>query len=189
MWVDEPILQKMREMWGDVYLENDAAIVGLGEAVYGAGKDNKIVAYITLSTGVGGARIVSGKIDETNYGFEPGNMLIAGKDGKSEYLENLISGSAIEKKYGKSPFDLEDENAWDEIAKLTAIGLNNVAVMWSPDVIVLGGSVPQRIDFKKVNEYFSSQCKIYPELPPIVMAEIDEQGGLYGGLAYLQKLP
>jgi hypothetical protein len=61
--------------------------------------------------------------------------------------------------------------------------------MWSPDVIVLGGSVPQKIDFVKVNEYLKQNCKIYPDLPQIVKAEIDEQGGLYGGLAYLHNLP
>lgn len=189
MWVGEPLLQKMKEMWGDVYLENDAAMVGLGEAVYGAGKDNRIVAYITLSTGVGGARIVNGKIDETNYGFEPGNMLLTANNEETEYLENLISGSAIEKRYGKSPFELLDTEAWDAIARQTAFGLNNVIVMWSPDIVVLGGSVPQKIDFAKVNEYLAQNCKIYPDLPKVVMAEIDEQGGLYGGLAYLNNLP
>src|SRR3989339_806271 len=38
-------------------IENDAAVVGLGEARYGAGKSYEIVAYLTISTGVGGAKI------------------------------------------------------------------------------------------------------------------------------------
>ena len=33
-------------------------MVGLGEAVHGAGRGNCIVMYMTISTGVGGARIV-----------------------------------------------------------------------------------------------------------------------------------
>src|SRR5665213_1315792 len=37
-----------------VFLENDTALVGLGEAVYGAGKAVPIVVYITVSTGVNG---------------------------------------------------------------------------------------------------------------------------------------
>ena len=189
LWVGEPLLQKMKEAWGDVYIENDCVMVGLGEAIYGAGKGNKIVAYVTLSTGVGGCRITNGKADETLYSFEPGNMLIAGRDGKSDYLENLVSGSAIEKRYGVSPFELEDSKAWDEISELVSIGLNNVAVMWSPNVIVLGGSVPQRINFERVNEHLKIHCKIYPEPPLVKIAEIDEQGGLYGALAYLINLP
>src|SRR6185436_9338463 len=46
-----------------VYLENDAALCGLGEASVGAGQGSKIMVYLTISTGVGGARIVGGKID------------------------------------------------------------------------------------------------------------------------------
>ena len=189
MWVDAPLLQTMKDLWGDVYIDNDCVMVGLGEAVYGGGKDHRIVAYITLSTGVGGCRITAGKVDETVYSFEPGNMIVPGYDGEIDVMENVVSGSAIEKRYGVSPFDLEDPKAWEEISENVAIGLNNVAVMWSPDVIVLGGSVPQRINFDIVNEYLKMHCKIYPEVPPVVKAEIDEQGGLYGALAYLKKLP
>lgn len=190
MWVGEPLLLKMKEMFGnDVFLENDAALVGLGEAIYGAGKGSDIVAYITLSTGVGGAKIESGKIDRSNYSFEPGNMLISAKNGEVDYLENLISGSAIEKKYGQIPTELDDDLAWEEITELLAIGLSNTAVMWSPDVIVLGGSVPKKLNFEKVNAYFKRFCKIYPEVPVVKQALLDETGGLYGGLAYLQKLP
>lgn len=189
MWVDEPLLERMQEMWGSVYLENDCVMVGLGEAVYGAGKDNKIVAYITLSTGVGGCRITNGKADATDYGFEPGNMYVAGGNGMHEHLENLISGTAIQKKYGVSPFDLTDENAWGEIEDMVAIGLNNVVVMWSPEVIVLGGSVPQRINFENINRKLDEKCKIFPTVPEIKLATIDEEGGLYGALAYLKNLP
>ena len=190
MWVDEPLLLKLKELFGDsVYIENDAALVGLGEAVYGAGKGSKIVAYITLSTGVGGARITNGKIDETMYSFEPGNMLISAKNGEVEYLEKLVSGTAIQQKYGKLPTDLEDEIAWEEITEILAIGLNNVSVMWSPEIIVLGGSVPQKLNFEKVNAYLKRFCKIYPEVPVVKRDELDEKGGLYGGLAYLKKLP
>lgn len=189
MWVDEPLLSEMKKMWGDVYLENDAVMVGLGEAVYGAGKDHEIVAYVTLSTGVGGCRITKGRVDPTEYSFEPGNMLISDNKGGSNYFEDLASGSAIEKKYGKNPFELEDENAWQEIEELVSIGLNNTIVMWSPNVVVLGGSVPQKLNFEKVNLKVKEICKIYPEVPKIVLASIDEQGGLYGGLAYLKNLP
>jgi glucokinase len=189
LWVNQPLLQAMKEAWGDVYIANDAVLVGLGEAVHGAGKGHKIVAYITLSTGVGGCRITNGKVDETVYSFEPGNMIVPGYDGKLEVLENIISGSAIEKKYGVSPFDLADETAWGEISENVAVGLNNVAVMWGPEIIVLGGSVPQKINFEKVNNRLKILCKIFPEVPDVIKAEIDEQGGLYGALAYLKNLP
>ena len=119
LWVNSPLLEIMKEHFGDaVYLENDAALDGLGEAVYGAGKGKSIVGYITLSTGIGGVRITDGRIDKTAYSFEPGNMIISDKNGKLEYFENLASGSAIEKKYGHLPTELADEMAWEEITEL-----------------------------------------------------------------------
>jgi len=81
-----------------VFIENDASIVGLGEAVSGAGMGEEIVVYITVSTGVGGTRIVSGEIDEHAYGFEPGHELINMQDS----LEDLVSGTAVEERLIKS---------------------------------------------------------------------------------------
>src|ERR1700722_17641002 len=44
-----------------VHVLNDTAQVGLGEAIYGAGKGANIVVYVTVSTGATGVRIVDGK--------------------------------------------------------------------------------------------------------------------------------
>ncbi len=189
MWVNEPLLETMKGMWGDVYLANDAELVGLGEAVYGAGKGKRIVVYITLSTGVGGCRIVNGKIDETHYGFEPGNMLIADGDGGQDYVERIISGNAMKEKYGKIATEVTDEKAWEEVTENLAVFLNNVSVMWSPETIILGGSVPQKLDFEKIKQALKRHLKIFPEIPEVAKAEIEELGGLYGSLAYLKNLP
>lgn len=188
MWVDKPILERMKQIWGDVYLENDAALVGLGEAIFGSGKGYKIVGYITLSTGVGGARITNNKIDFSHYSFEPGNMLVSYK-GEVEYVEKLISGSAIQNKYKVLATEISNDDAWEEVNEVLAIMLNNVSVLWSPDVIVLGGSVPQKLDLLKVKNRLSHYLKIYPEQPGLVKASLDEAGGLYGCLAYLQNIP
>ena len=190
MWVGKPLLSTMKQMWGDsVYLNNDAALVGLGEAVYGAGRGKEIVAYVTLSTGIGGARIINSKVDSAFYGFEPGNMLLPSHGGGVEYFEKLISGKSLQEKYGKAPQDIEDVEIWNGVIETLAIGLNNVTVLWSPEIIVLGGSVPQKLDFYKVNEALKKYVKIYPEVPEVKLAALDEKGGLYGGLAFLQRLP
>src|SRR4030066_415253 len=46
------------------------------EKVKGAGKGFNIVAFLTIGTGVGGARIVGGKPDANVFGFEPGHQII-----------------------------------------------------------------------------------------------------------------
>lgn len=171
----------------EIYLENDAAMVGLGEATYGAGRGFDIVAYVTVSTGVGGARIVGGKIDEKAVGFEPGKQIIDIDAG--DRLEDLISGKALEEKTGKSPKEITDPKVWNEHAYFLAVGLNNVIVGWSPNVVVLGGSMitgDPAIPLDKTEEYLKGLLKIFPELPAIKKAELGDFGGLWGALAYLK---
>lgn len=101
-WAGRPLAETLeKEFNAPVYLENDSAIVGLGEAVYGAGKGYSIVAYHTVSTGVGGARIVDGQVDVASGGFEPGHQTLdidrtVLGEATTPTLENLVSGTALE---------------------------------------------------------------------------------------------
>lgn len=171
-----------------IFLENDAAMVGLGEATYGAGRGFDIVTYITVSTGVGGVRIVGGKIDEKAVGFEPGKQIIDMDSGKN--LEEMISGRAFIARTGKHPKEVTDPSVWEEHARLLAYGLNNIVVEWSPNVVVLGGSMitgDPAIPLNKTEEYLKDLLKIFPEIPPIKKSELGDFGGLYGALAYLKS--
>src|SRR3989344_7917466 len=100
-WIGKPLkkaLEKVIET-KKIYLENDAALSGLGEAHFGAGKGSAIVAYLTVSTGVGRARIMDGRVDRSAMGFEPGQQIVhAGKS-----LEYYVSGSAISARHHKKP--------------------------------------------------------------------------------------
>jgi predicted NBD/HSP70 family sugar kinase len=182
--------QDLGEKFGaEIFIENDAAIVGLGEANWGAGRGFKIVAYITVSTGVGGAKIVDGKIDEHAIGFEPGKQIIDMNSGKN--LEDMISGRALREKTGKHPKEVTEQGVWDTHAWLLAVGLNNIIVEWSPDCVVLGGSMmtgDPAIPIDKTENYLRDILKIFPQLPAIKKAELGDFGGLYGALAYLKNL-
>ena len=192
-WINKPLKQQLEQNLNtEVYLENDAALVGLGEANFGAGKNKNIVAFITVSTGVGGARLVNKSIDKNALGFEPGHQIIfpdgnlCGCGGKG-HLEAYISGSALEKMYSKKAQDITDPAVWDEIAKNLSISLNNTIVHWSPDIVVLGGSVMESIPLDKVSQYLQDFLKVFPTAPEITLATLGEKGGLYGALAYLKE--
>ncbi len=195
-WINKPLKENLSKILGaPVFLQNDSAMVGLGEAVYGVGAGYKIVAYITISTGVGGARIVSGKIDENSFGFEPGHQIInfGGPDcsycHSPGHLEEYISGAAFERRYGKKPYEITDAGIWDETAKLLAYGLNNTIVHWSPDIVVLGGSMMKEIGIpvERVCFHLKNILKFFPELPVIEKAGLKDNGGLYGALAFLKQ--
>ncbi len=172
-----------------VVIENDTALVGLGEAHYGAGKDASIVAYMTVSTGVNGVRIVEGKIDTSTYGFEIGGQYLS-TDHDLVDLEDLVSGSAVETQYGKKPYEIEKGSVvWEELAKITALGLHNTILHWSPQRIVLGGSMFNEIGISVdlVRTHLAELLKKFPEPPEIAHSSLHDEGGLYGGIARLSQ--
>ncbi len=177
-----------------IYLENDTDMAGLGEAVYGAGKDKDIVVYESIGTGVGGCRIVNKKIDKNFFGFEPGHQIFdAGRGLLLNYrypptLENYVSGKAIKRIYKKDPVQINDQRVWNEVAKFLAFGLNNTIVHWSPEVVVLGGSIMKKVSIIKVKRYLKNVLKIFPVLPIIRKAKLKDLSGLYGAMYYLEKL-
>ena len=196
-WIDRPLketLQKILKI--PVYLENDAAIVGLGEAMNGAGRGEEIIAYITVSTGIGGARIVDGKIDRNIFGFEPGHQIIDPTGmlcpmcDSAGHLEGHVSGVALEARFNKKAYEITDPQIWEEEAKWLAYGLNNTAVYWSPSVIVLGGSMIIKspgISIERVSHHLKKTLTIFPERPRLVKAELGDIGGLYGALEILKQ--
>ncbi|MBI2018764.1 ROK family protein [Candidatus Daviesbacteria bacterium] len=190
-WIEKPFKAELEKLFGcPVYLENDANLAALGEATYGAGVNHKIVAYLTISTGVGGGRVVNKKIDENSLGFEPGHQIIVPDGspcncGGKGHLESYVSGSGLERTYGKKAEEIKDSKIWDEVERYLAIGLNNVTVLWSPDIIILGGSVMQSINIESVRTYLKEILTIFPRAPKIELAKLGDSVGLYGALSLI----
>lgn len=176
-WVNKSVKLKLAEVFqAEVKLENDVALAGLGEACFGQFKDQKIIAYLAIGTGVGGVRIVDQKIDRNSQGFEPGHQIIVPDGnlcscGGKGHLETYVSGA-----YLKEPIN------WDEVSKFLAIGLNNTIVHWSPNLVILGGSVSQSIPTDKVSKYLAEFLTIFPQLPPLVTSSLGNQAGPLGAL-------
>jgi predicted NBD/HSP70 family sugar kinase len=196
-WVGRNIVKDLHERYHvPVTLENDTAIVGLGEAVLGAGKGYEIVAYHTVSTGVGGARFIHGVLDTASVGFEPGHQTldldrsILGHH-TEHTLQNLVSGTALEKRRGVKPYDIaQDDAVWDELALYLAHGLKNTIVYWSPDIIVLGGSMvvgDPRILKEDIERHTKEVLGGLLPCPPIVDAQFRDEGGLYGAMVLLKR--
>jgi len=196
-WVNRLITTDLSERFSaPAFLENDTAIVGLGEVTHGAGKDYRIVAYHTVSSGVGGARYVDEKLDVTSIGFEPGHQIVdlsqtvLGKD-VPPTLENFVSGKALEKRFGKKPYEIpQDDPVWEELARYLAVGLRNTILYWSPDAIVLGGSMivgDPRILKEDIIRHTVDALGRFGPCPDILDATLADEGGLYGAMALLKQ--
>lgn len=179
-WEGANIVQKLSDILGvSVHVVNDAALAGLGEAYVGAGRGATALAYITVSTGVGGGWIVGGKIVAAGG--------VAGIKINGADLEDLVSGTAVTKKFGIHAKDLDSLEERNTLADTLAEGLRAVTLRWPSDTIILGGSMivgVNPIPMKRVQE---SLNKLLAKPPVIKMAELGDTGGLWGGLALLKQ--
>jgi len=187
-WIGQRVERQINQHLNvPVTIHNDAEVVGLGEAVYGAGQGHRIVVYITVSTGVNGARIVDGEIEASSRGFELGSQLINGDDGKPHQLADLTSGAALEQKFGRPARDIHDARIWHTEAQYLANGLYNTILHWSPDIVVMGGSMMHDIDISEIATLLRRLPKVYESWPPLVYSLLGDDGGLYGAMALLNK--
>jgi glucokinase len=184
-----------------VFVDNDANVAGLAEALVGAGKGLPIVYYITHSTGIGGALIVDGKVvsGKNGHAGEIGNIVIDHDREKINYLnkgaaENEASGTAIIRK-GRQQIDSKIESAQevftlmasgdekaiaiiDQMAKDFALMMADIAHVVDPYCFVLGGGVTKSREYylDKVKEYFKSYVHEAMQSIEIRMAELEEPG-------------
>lgn len=165
---------------------NDADLAALGEAVFGAGKNGDIVAYITVSTGVGGGLIIDKKIQEHTYGFEPGHLIVNPET--KETLQDLIGGRNLEKKYKIPAKEIKDPKVYEYITKTLGIALHNVVTLWSPDTIVMGGGISRDLDMEEIEDAIKDNISIFPEVPKVKMAELGSLNGIWGALAQARNL-
>lgn len=193
-WSGKPIKEELEKMTkAPARLENDAALAALGEALWGAVKGKNIAAYITVGTGVGGARILEGEIDRG--AFEPGHQIIVPNGtlcscGGRGHLEAYISGTSIKKLHKKEPKEITDFKIWDKAARFLAYGIHNAIAFWSPEIIILGGSMIIKkpgISVDKVRVCLREIATPFPKIPLIKKAALGDWGGLHGGLELIRK--
>jgi len=151
-WRAVPLRALMEQRWGcRFYVDVDTNVAALGE--YAAGAVNRPrFLYITLSTGMGGGYLVDGVIYRGMGGAHPeiGHQAInfrcmypervSCECGAPDCLEALISGNGIRRIYGK-PAEQLDDREWAEVAYNLGQGLRNLAAIYLPDLIILGGGV------------------------------------------------
>lgn len=157
-WTEIPLEEELKKIYNHLVIENDAVSAVVAERIFGAGKDENNLVYITWSTGIGGGAYVDGNLIKGKNSNAPhvGHIYIA-EDGPEcgcgNYgdFESLTSGNAISRDYGnhattKQVF-LEYKNkprakkVIDKAAKNFARGLASINAMFDTKVFVIGGSV------------------------------------------------
>ena len=192
------------------FIDNDANVAALAEALVGAGKGKKVVYYVTLSTGIGGGLVINGECISGKHGFtgEIANIIIDRNRSKVNYLavgaiENEASGTAItrkanekaSKKYKHAGEVFEDAHNGDLIAKEIVDNVARdlaqlfatIACVCDPDIFILGGGMMQSSDLflPSVIEKFKEISHTQLHDDEFVLASFEEPGVI--GAAMLPK--
>lgn len=189
----------------EVSLANDADLAAVGEAYFGAARQHADVVYVTISTGIGagvllGRRLVAGGRSLA----EAGHTVIdrnAAQRGKPASFEDLGSGTALARHAADAGLPTAgarivelvhagDPNAtrvWDEVASMIATGVANLAFLFSPEAVVLGGGVGRNGDLlvPVLRNYLDAHGP--PGLPApieVLVAELGDDAGLAGAGAW-----
>ena len=192
-----------------VYLENDANLAGLAEAVVGEGKDYNYVQFFTVSTGLGAGFVINKEIYNGAHGFgnEVANCVMM-KDGPSHGsiipggIEAISSGTAITSRAVKAGLDVKHAGEVNDLAKAgnevakqimddaKEYLANFIGVVYGyadPEIVILGGSVALKIDgFVEEVEALAKE-RVYEIMKPYVKVRkstLNEDSGLIGA-AYL----
>lgn len=169
-----------------VFLQNDAKLAGLSEAL--AHPKYRKVLYLTISTGIGDGIIIDGKIDTDFNDSEPGQMMIE-FEGKLYKWEDLSSGRALYKKYGKRASEINDPEIWTDFSKGLARGMNELIATIQPEVIILGGGVGAH--YEKFSKYLicelSKLSNDMVQTPPILKAKQAELAVVFGCYEYIRQ--
>lgn len=147
------------------FLNNDANVAGLSEALLGSGKGYESVIFVGLSTGFGGAFVYRGELvngahcnaaeywnsivcDDPNGrgSANPGSLNEnAGGTGIAR-VATAEYGTAMEPKELFERYYAGEEKAqrvFDFCTEMLARGLANIYWNFDPDVVVVGGSIDQ----------------------------------------------
>jgi hypothetical protein len=100
-------------------------------------------------------------------------------------IEDLIGGKSLENFLNKRLEEIKDKKFWREITKLYALFLVNVSLFWSTEVIIIGGGISKKLDFKVLNKDFRSFHPLGWRVQ-ILRSKLGDLGGVYGGLAMLK---
>jgi glucokinase len=179
-----------------VRVANDADVAAVGEAYFGAGRDHRDVAYLTISTGIGAGLVFAGRLVHGDRSLaELGHTVIdrgAWQANLPATLEELASGSGLTRlaeAAGLGPLDghaieahaqagdFEATRIWDDAIAAAAIGITNLAMAFAPHIVVVGGGLGLRPDFfRRLAAMVERRAP--PHLPAV--AALGDDAGLVG---------
>ena len=143
---------------------NDADAAGVAEMNFGVGKGvGGSVILITIGTGLGSALFLDGALIPNS---ELGHLYLKGQD---SIAEHYASNSARKR----------EDLSWSEWGSRFNEYLNHLALLFSPDLFILGGGACKKID--KFRDQLQLETKVVPAI-------LQNNAGIVGAAAFANKM-
>lgn len=194
-----------------VALENDGDAAALAEAGWGAGRNRKRLIYVTVGTGIGGGIVLDGKLYRGVDGAHPeiGHHVIDPNGptctcGFRGCWESLASGPAMAAwVQNNAPVnyphregvtarticelaqqgDVVAKQAVEHEAFYLGLGLANLINLFTPDAIVLSGSLMKSssLFLDRIHNLIQAGCRFVPaEKTKLTLASLGDDTNLIG---------
>lgn len=159
-WEQYPLAEQIEQAFGAVTLvDNDANLIGLAEATFGAGQGLRDLFYLHLSSGVGGGLVLDGRVYQgaSTMAGEIGHAVVGPidplrPDGPPATLETLVSirgllaraaelgmeTNLLSDIFGDNPIG---QQVVTEAVNILAVRLSQIVALIDPHTIILGGVV------------------------------------------------
>ncbi len=215
-WVDVHLSEMFSAEFNlPVLIDNDANVMGLGEAVFGAARDCSDVIFLTVGTGIGGAIVADGKLygGYKNRGTEMGHVTIDHKGiacncGGRGCLEAYASTGALLRQYaeatGKNESELDgfylvqqfkggEEAAikcMEEHTDYLGHGIAGFINTFAPQKVVIGGGISEAGQFYIDMIKKSAMSYAMPDCAvntDVVAATLGNQAGCLGAASLIFK--
>lgn len=190
-----------------VHVANDADLAAVGEAAFGAGAGiDDVVAYLTVSTGIGAGVIDRGRLVRGRHSFgEIGHSVLdwrAWREGLPGTLEELSSGSGMARQAREGGLgqmdaqsvleaardeDVRARSIWEDAVAACAAGVCNLVMAFAPRIVIVGGGIGRRPEFfDPLREVVLQRKEHRPAALSIVVSALGDDAGLSGAAAWIK---
>jgi glucokinase len=190
----------------EVHVANDADMAAVGEAAFGAGAGiDDVVAYLTVSTGIGAGVVDRGRLVRGRRSFgEFGHSVVdwrAWREGLPGTLEELSSGTGMARQAREGGFGSLDAQAvleaalqdhvgaraiWQDAVAACAAGVCNLVMAFAPHLVIVGGGIGRRPEFfDPLREVVLKRNEHRPAELSIVVSALGDDAGLAGAAAWV----
>lgn len=195
-WERYPLAQGFEDAFDvPTLLDNDANVIALAEATYGAGSDARCLFYLHLSSGVGGGLVLDGRLygGATTTAGEIGHAVVRYDGppcscGANGHLESYVSVGGLLRRaneLGLRTDDLQElfngsdaaRQTVTEASELLGTALANVVCLLDPSIIVVGGIVA-----RMGGEPFVAMVhdRLVDALPPTMRRDVPVVPSMFG---------